>query len=671
MSNRSLATTQPLKLDGSVTLAEWQEEAVRSWRESRHASRGARHGIIEAVTGTGKTLAAIACMADASTEVPGLRFAVVVPGQLLAHQWALELKARLNLGDEDVGVRMTGRKASLRTHRIVVWVIDSARASLGADCRGLDVMLVVDECHRSGSAKNRRIYGAPTRFRLGLSATAQRQREIGEDGLLIPLERQAHARELGPTFVRLTVAKAEAMGILPPFRLVHHGLSLSPAESGRYRLLSQEVSAAISEANQLGLVGGAVFAALSAGPGGRFTAGQIAAAQEVQRATLARKHFLYLRPERARVAALLVAQSLAERPLGAQALLFHERIAPTKRDVVSGDLDADDSEDLDEPAVGESAAEARTEGEGADQLYERLDELAQDGRLVLATPPSVALRRHHSGHPDDRAFGDMRRPLGDAQRAQVLVSVKGAVEGVDLPNADLGVVVASSSSIRQRIQTLGRILRPLRGPDGRPLPPSAYAGLPPRTLHLLYIHTTVDDEIYQNTDWDELLGADRNEFRRWDYGAEISAPDTEPPEPPPSDAEAAAWALEQLRELDGMPVAWAGRQPSEDAQPLFFRGNAIRSRRDGPPLDGWEGVAAVVEQAAQVLEIPASELRGSLFLRVTDGLLIRAIPKALGPVFPVKIPGRDRPVPVRFLVLGHFVGQLGRLQVGGSAPGTK
>lgn len=240
-------TGGPLALVDGVHLAEWQANAVERWRDARHPTRGRRHGIIEAVTGTGKTLAAIACIVDAVAEVPDLRVAVVVPAQQLARQWAQELMARLGLTEREVGLRMTGSKASLRTHRIVVWVIDSARTALAKDCEGLQVLLVVDECHRSGSGKNLQIYRAPTRFRLGLSATAQRQGEVDEDGVLLPLERQAHARELGPTLEpRLTVAVAERMGILPPFKLVHHGLSLSPAEQEKDFQLSRSVTHAAS-----------------------------------------------------------------------------------------------------------------------------------------------------------------------------------------------------------------------------------------------------------------------------------------------------------------------------------------------------------------------------------------------------------------------------------------
>ena len=41
----------------------------------------------------------------------------------------------------------------------------------------------------------------------------------------------------------------------------------------------------------------------------------------------------------------------------------------------------------------------------------------------------------------------------------VLVSVRSLIEGINVPEADVGVSVASSSSVRQRVQSLGRVLR--------------------------------------------------------------------------------------------------------------------------------------------------------------------------------------------------------------------
>lgn len=639
--------TALFQLQPQVTLMRWQQDAVAAWWASRHPTRGPAHGIIEAVTGTGKTIAAIACIASAVAKVPTLRIAVVVPSLPLARQWQTELRRSLTIDPDEVGLRMTGHRASLRTHRIVVWVIDSARRSLAADCRGHDVMLVVDECHRAGSPANRAIFGAETRFRLGLSATAERRSEVGDDGMVLPLDQQPHAKALGPTVTKLTVANAEAMGILPPFRLVHHGLSLTEEEKGEYRRLSHNVTRALDEAQGLGLSGGAVNRALTAGAGGGFSPDQVAAAVRVQRALLARKHFLYLRPERARIAALLVAEALAERADGSQALLFHERIAPVET------TDQDDSaepeaDDLAFPIDGGEVTEM-----GAEALFHALCEQAARGQLKLAAPPHVAIRRHHTQCPDETAFDAMRRPLGDPERAQVLVTVKGAVEGVDLPAADIGVVVASSSSVRQRIQTLGRILRPLRAADGTPLPRSAYVGRPPRTLHLLYIHDTVDAEIYQQTNWEELLGPDRNEFVYWPLGATAPEPDPAPPEPPPSDAEAAAWALAEIADA-GTPVAWLGRRPTEEVQPLHFHHNAVRTKRDGPPHPQSKAIEAAIADTADVLLVPPTVLRGELHLRLQDGLIIRAVPQSLDTLRPVCLPGRRRPLPVRWLVVGQI-----------------
>ena len=42
----------------------------------------------------------------------------------------------------------------------------------------------------------------------------------------------------------------------------------------------------------------------------------------------------------------------------------------------------------------------------------------------------------------------------------VLVACRALDEGIDVPRADFGIISASTSSIRQRIQRLGRVLRP-------------------------------------------------------------------------------------------------------------------------------------------------------------------------------------------------------------------
>lgn len=55
--------------------------------------------------------------------------------------------------------------------------------------------------------------------------------------------------------------------------------------------------------------------------------------------------------------------------------------------------------------------------------------------------------------------------LYKAGRVDVLVTCRALDEGVDAPETSLGVIASSTSSVRQRIQRLGRILRPSLGKD--------------------------------------------------------------------------------------------------------------------------------------------------------------------------------------------------------------
>jgi len=64
------------------------------------------------------------------------------------------------------------------------------------------------------------------------------------------------------------------------------------------------------------------------------------------------------------------------------------------------------------------------------------------------------------------------------------------------------VIAASSSSVRQRIQSLGRMLRRKEG--GRVA-----------TVFVLYALKTEDERIYEQADWDRIIGAQRNRFFHW------------------------------------------------------------------------------------------------------------------------------------------------------------
>lgn len=587
----------------------WQTDAVGAWVAA------GRRGVFEVVTGAGKTYAALACMAEASAWDQGIVFAVVVPRQELARQWVREIRDHLDIHPDRVGLRMAGHSDTYKDKQIIVWVIDSAREKLLSAVGKRRLMLVVDECHNSGSRANRKIYDVPTVTTLGLSATAARPREVDADGVLVPVEDQVHMRALGPVVYRLSVADAQASGLLPPFEICHHGVSLSPEELDAYTKLSQQINDATKKAAQLGVSTGQV--ALAVLGGGRWTAEQSAAARGVRAAILARKHFLYLRPERNRVARQILRDAFADGSVSTQAITFNERI--------------------------EGSAPSELADEGSNELFAALQ--AESWPF-----PASSIRMNHSRHADAEAVAAMRLPEGHPERARILLTVKGSTEGVDLPGADLGVVVASSTSVLQRIQTLGRILRPLRHADGSPFAPEDYVGRPPRRLHVLYVKGTVDEEIYQRTDWDELLGEDRNRWFVWGFKAAAASVDTRPPLPPMTEDEAWTWVQAQLAAGRSYPLGWPARVPEH--QPVTYSGNEIRIEPKGPVVHNGKVIKGLVGAAASALGVKDIALRSRMSVTRKHKLLLRAAPE--GRVFTVVDPRSGRTFTTSTIVLGQL-----------------
>jgi hypothetical protein len=109
----------------------------------------------------------------------------------------------------------------------------------------------------------------------------------------------------------------------------------------------------------------------------------------------------------------------------------------------------------------------------------------------------------------------------------VIVSARSLIEGFNVPSADLGIIVAASASVRQRVQTLGRLLRRNRTDRGSEKQAA---------LFVLYAAGTVDELIYEKADWEQFVGAERNEYFLW-HAVEGSEPQprTAPPRRPPLD----------------------------------------------------------------------------------------------------------------------------------------
>ena len=143
-----------------LRLYAWQADALEKWRRAGH------RGVIEAVTGTGKTLVGVAAAREAINK--GGRVQIVVPGVELLEQWNRELRSRLP--GIRVGSLGGGYFSDFRRDQIVVSIVNSAREYDLGDPPG-GSLLAADECHRYGSGVNAAALDERFSRRMGLTAT--------------------------------------------------------------------------------------------------------------------------------------------------------------------------------------------------------------------------------------------------------------------------------------------------------------------------------------------------------------------------------------------------------------------------------------------------------------------------------------------------------------------
>ena len=150
-----MSSERPLRPD----LYRWQLDALTSWL------RCGRRGVIEAVTGSGKTDVAIVAAADALRR--GHFVLVLVPSRVLMEQWYGRLSAALagfkigRLGD-------AGRDEP-DSCDVLIATRHSAAAHKPIPPGDRGGLLIADECHGLGGAVLRRALLAQYGERLGLS----------------------------------------------------------------------------------------------------------------------------------------------------------------------------------------------------------------------------------------------------------------------------------------------------------------------------------------------------------------------------------------------------------------------------------------------------------------------------------------------------------------------
>jgi superfamily II DNA or RNA helicase len=468
------------KLTKGIEPLAWQQECIAKWRKNKG------HGTGKVVTGAGKTLLAlfIAELVQ-NTEDRDMHVAVIVPTIVLMHQWYDAIIQHSNLPTQAIGRLGGGHDEGFAGgKRILITVLASASERLPRLVREANLeehlMLIADECHHAGANEMSKALKTKCRWSLGLSATPER-----EDPADAGYDQSFLGKRLGPIIYEFNLVDALREGLVPKFTINHYGLSMMPNERQRYEALSRSITDAMSKlkAQRDSRSEGDFFSwARSVASRNQGDIGAIAA-RFISDVSKRRELLNHMQARRDAVIQLIERESSINPE--ARVILFHESIA----DVM--DLFA--------------------------RLYQR-------GLRIIAEHSDLPASYREAG------LDQFRKGI-----ARVIVSARSLIEGFNVPAADVGIIVASSGSVRQRIQSLGRVLRRHRGPGGEEKT---------SCIHVLYAADSVEENIYTKLDWYEATGVDSNKFYLWDLGMEPERREGPPRAPAPTDEQIAPDTLE-------------------------------------------------------------------------------------------------------------------------------
>lgn len=383
-------------------LRQWQVEALSSWKGA------SRRAVIEAATGTGKTMLACAAIADIHTEFgEDTRVVVVVPTQVLARQWRQALTSALNLPDNSIGEQHSEAQIDWTNsrHPVLITVINTGRNQLKHvlttwKAENRRVLLIVDECHRAGAATNAKVFEGHFDFSLGLSATPERPDE-GERMHVYP--------NIGKKTYSYPLKLALDDGVLADFTSMNIYVDFTRFEQDDWEKSTEDLSKAIrslkDEHPKLVSRSANFFLEVrKLAEAGDLTARRFEALLAKRRELLAE-----CAGRKKALSDLLKVLSATRRRL----IIFHESIAVAE----------------------ETLQELRT----------------------LGTRASID---HSQMKAQDRTSERDRFASG---RSQAMVAVRSLDEGVDVPEAEVAIIASGSRSKRQRIQRMGRVLRFVEG----------------------------------------------------------------------------------------------------------------------------------------------------------------------------------------------------------------
>lgn len=404
----------------SRELYDWQEECLDKW----FANNG--RGMVQAVTGSGKTLLALTAASRLEKRLgQKLRIKIVVPTGALMRQWNRDLTEFLSHTHTDkisslelrgeIGMRGGGARCESIRH-YMIYVINSARYELArqilSELRcGEMVLLIADECHHYASGQNQLIFEFLPYieqwknhfFSLGLSAT-----------LPTGQTQQYLSSVLGRKIYHYGIAQASQGSTICPCDIYHISLAFQTDEREDYEDLSEQMRIVYGKLLK-------VFPYLNM-LGKKELFEQLRSLSGNPNPRIAKMAALYMNLSYKRKSLVCLAASRTSCVLelikrlntNDKIIIFSERIKQ------------------------------------ADDLY----------RFLNACYPE-RIGRYHSKMGEQANKNALERFRNGSIR--ILIACKAIDEGIDVPDASVGIIMSGTSTQRQRIQRLGRIVRKNNG----------------------------------------------------------------------------------------------------------------------------------------------------------------------------------------------------------------
>lgn len=368
----------------------WQAEALDAWHQSEC------RGVVEAVTGAGKTMIGITAAFEAFRQ--GIKVLVLVPTAELQSQWQRRLME--TLPQADVGTLGNGRRDSLGACDILVAIINSAtRAELLKEHS--DGLLIADECHRYAAKSFSKALRSDFRYRLGLTATYQRP-DKANTAVLDPY--------FGGVVFQMWYERALRDGVIAEFDIAFVGIGLTDSERGEYQVASSAISKlGMSLKNKLNL--------------------QEASFDQF----------------------MVAIQTFAKKKNDPSPIVFMARKyldAVVKRQQVLTNA-------KNKMKILEGIAPVIAESKGSLIFSQTVDSSSQAALLLQRA--GIETKAVSSASKPHERRGAMQQFANGF--AKVLCAPRILDEGIDVPDSDLAVVLSGSKQPRQTIQRLGRIIR--------------------------------------------------------------------------------------------------------------------------------------------------------------------------------------------------------------------